>query len=122
MTDVMPWSRIAGGFLVPSAIGLAIALPFWLWKANDSVGSILGAGAVFIGCLAFIGREYIHVQRVTNTCLEAGKVCSFEPEPFTRFCIYGFIALAQAFGLFVLGLSIEERMRQRAYGSEWRER
>ena len=122
MIDVMPWSSIVVAVVLPIAIGLLIALPFWMRNANDSVGSILGAGAVFVACLTFIGREYIHVQRATNACLEAGRVCAFRPEPFTRFCIYGFIALAQAFVLFVAGLSIEERIRRRSYASEWQAR
>jgi hypothetical protein len=122
MTDVMAWSWIVVAIVVPMVIGLAIACPFWLWKANDSIGSILAGGAVFVACLTFIGREYIQVQRVTNACLEAGRVCAFKPEPFTRFCIYGFIALLQAFVLFVVGLSIEERIRRRDYASEWQGR
>ena len=122
MADVMPWSSVAIAMVVPIVIGLAIAYPFWVRSANDSIGSILGAGAVFIACLTFIGKEYIHVQRVTNACLEAERVCSFQPEPFTRFCIYGFIALAQAFVLFIVGLSMEERIRRRSYASEWQAR
>ena len=122
MTDVMPWSSIAFAVVVPTVIGVAIAFPFWMRNATDSVGSILGAGAVFVACLALIGREYIHVQRFTNGCLEVGRVCAFRPEPFTRFCIYGFIALAQAFALFAAGLVIEERIRRRSYAAEWQER
>lgn len=121
MTDVMQWFWIVVAITVPGVIASALALPFWI-TASDSIGSILGAGVVFIACLALIGREYVHVQRVTNACLESGVICSFRPEPFTRFCIYGFIALIEAFGLFVLGLAIEERMRRRSYASDWQSR
>jgi hypothetical protein len=69
-----------------------------------------------------IGREYAHVQRVTNACLQAEAICIFRPEPFTRFCIYGFIALIEAFALFALGLRMEERIRRRSYASEWQSR
>lgn len=117
----MQWHWIVLALTVPSAIALAVAFPFWL-KASESIGSILGAGIIFVACLAMIGREYVHVQRVTNACLTAEKICSFRPEPFTRFCIYGFIALLEAFALFVIGLWIEERIRRRSYAAEWQSR
>jgi hypothetical protein len=121
MTDVMQLSWIAAAIVVPSTIAVAVALPLW-FKASDSIGSIAGAGVVFVACIALIGREYVHVQRVTNACLQAEVVCAFRPEPFTRFCVYGFIALIEAFALFVIGLRIEERVRRRAYAAEWQSR
>ncbi|OFW20770.1 MAG: hypothetical protein A3G21_22730 [Acidobacteria bacterium RIFCSPLOWO2_12_FULL_66_21] len=122
MTDVMHWSWIVVALTVPTAVALALAFPFWLKGATDSIGSILGGAVVFAAGLAMMGREYIHVQRVTDACIQAERVCSFRPEPFTRFCLYGFIALLEAFALFALGLAVEERMRRRSYAREWQAR
>ncbi len=67
-----------------------------------------------------MGREYIHVQRLTGQCIAAESVCHFFPEPFTRFGIYGFIAMAQSFLLFAIGAWIEGRLENRAFAKEWR--
>ena len=66
------------------------------------------------------GREYIHIQRLTEQCLAAGIICRFSPEPFTRFGIYMFIAMAQAFLLFTVGAAIEHRKENRAFSAAWR--
>jgi len=119
MTDSMGWFWIAIALTIPTFLAAVVALPFWL-KASENVGSIIAAAIVFVACIAMIGREYIHVERATAACLDAGRICSFHPEPFTRFCIYGFIALIEAFALFAIGLAIEERKRRNSYAPEWR--
>jgi hypothetical protein len=115
----MSWSWIVVALVLPFALATGIAWPFW-GRSRDSVGSIAGAFVVFVFAIAFVGREYIDVQRLTEQCISAETVCHFHPDPFTRFCIYGFIAMAQTFLLFAVGAAIEGRMENRAFAEEWR--
>ena len=110
---------IATALVLPLALALGIAWPFW-GRSRDSLGSIVGTFLIFVFAIAFVGREYIHVQRLTGQCIAAESVCHFFPEPFTRFGIYGFIAMAQSFLLFALGAWIEGRLDNRAFAKEWR--
>jgi hypothetical protein len=71
---------------------MAVAWPSW-GRSRDSLGSIVGTFVNFVFAIAFVGREYIHVQRLTGQCIGAESVCHSYPGPFTRFVIYGFIAM-----------------------------
>ena len=114
----MSWAWIAIAVTVPTLLALILAVPLWL-KFDPIVGNAIGAGVIFIGVIALISREYVEIQRQTMRCLELGRVCSFSPEPFTRFGIYGLIGLAEACALFVLSLVVEERRRRRSYDPQW---
>jgi hypothetical protein len=113
------WFWIGIALTVPPLIALGIAAPLWL-KFDPIIGNALGAGTIFIGAIALISREYVEIQRMTNRCLEAGVICSFTPEPFTRFGIYGLIGLAEACALFALSVVVEERIRRRSFAPQWR--
>jgi hypothetical protein len=115
----MSWSWIAAALGIPFALAFCIAWPLW-GRSRDSAGSIAGTFVVFVFAIAFVGREYIHVQRLTGECIAAETVCHFHPEPFTRFFIYGGIAMVQAFLLFAVGAAIEGRMADREFAKEWR--
>jgi hypothetical protein len=115
----MSWSWIVAALVVPLALAGALAWPLW-GRVRDSMGSILGAFVVFVFAIGFAGREYIHIQRLTEQCLAGGVICRFSPEPFTRFGIYMFIAMAQAFLLFTVGAAIEHRKENRAFSAAWR--
>ena len=115
----MDWFWIAIALTVPLAAGLVIALPFWL-KFDPVIGNVIAAGVVLVGALALIAREYVAIQRVTMRCLQAGIICSFDPEPFTRFMIYGLIGLLEASLLFAVSIKVEERRRNRSFAPEWR--
>jgi hypothetical protein len=119
VSDTMSWYWIGVALLLPLVLALAVAWPFW-GRSRDSLGSIAGAFLIFAFAIAFVGREYIHVQRVTGQCIAAQSVCHFYPEPFTRFGIYGFVAMAQAFLVFAVGAWIEGRLENRAFAEEWR--
>lgn len=119
MSDSLSWSWVVAALVVPLALATAIAWPLW-GRARDSVGSILGAFVVFVFAIGFAGREYIHIQRLTEHCLSTGVICRFSPEPFTRFGIYMFIAMAQACLLFTAGAAIEHRMENRTFSAAWR--
>jgi len=113
------WYWIAIALTVPLLAALAIALPCW-WKFDPIIGNALAAGVIFVGAIALVSREYVEIQRTTMRCLQAGIICSFSPEPFMRFAVYGLIGLFQASAMFVLGLKMEEYRRRRAYARDWR--
>ena len=119
MSDTMSWYWIAIAVLLPLVAALGVAWPFW-GRSRDALGSGAGALLVFVLDVAFVGREYIHVQQLTAGCLAAEVRCAFHPEPFTRFCIYGFIAMAQVFVLFAVGATVEGRIANKAFAAEWR--
>ena len=115
----MDWYWITVALTIPLIAALIVALPCW-WKFDPIIGNALAAGLIFVGVIVLVSREYIEIQRATMRCLQAGIICSFSPEPFTRFAIYGLIGLLQAAAVFALGLKIEEWRRQRSYAKEWR--
>jgi hypothetical protein len=119
VSDTMSWSWIGIAVFVPLALSMAVAWPFW-GRSRDSLGSIAGTFVIFMLAIAFVGTEYIYVQRVTGDCIAAETVCHFYPEPFTRFGLYGFIAMIQAFVLFAVGAWIEGRIENLAFAAEWR--
>ena len=114
----MSWLWIGVAVTVPSALALLVAWPFWRRDAAI-IGNALGAGIIFIAAIAFIGREYVELQRLTAACLEAGRICSFHPEPFTRFAIYGLIGLCEACALFALSIRTEEKLRRKSSKWNW---
>jgi hypothetical protein len=120
VSDTMSWFWIGLAIVLPLVLGIGIAWPFWRKPSRDPVGTVLGAFVVVAFGVAFVGREFIHVQRLTNRCLAAETACRFFPEPFTRFFIYTAIAMAQVFVLFIVGSAVEDRIRSRAFASEWR--
>ncbi len=68
------------------------------------------------------GRPRAGQPATLHTQLCGSRNCLFGtyPEPFTRFFIYGSIALVQVFALFVIGWRIEDRIRQGEVAPEWR--
>lgn len=99
--------------VVPLLAGLLLALPFWIKRVKDEIGSVVGALVVFACVVGFIGREYVEIERVSANCVAKQIGCRFFPAHFTRYAIYGGIGMAQVFVLFIVGLSIEERLRRR---------
>ncbi len=110
----LTWVAVAA--TVPLLLGLVAALPFWLRRVTDEMGSIAGAAVVLLFVIAFIAREYGEVELITARCIAAEVGCRFVPSPFTRFGIFGGIGMLQIFLIFAAGLSIEERLRRRAGG------
>ena len=100
---------------------MACLLAYPLWNRRETIlGSILGATIIFGASLAAIFREYAEVNRVVQACLDAGTVCWPEPSAFTRYAVYAFVGLASVFAVFVIGVQVESRIRNRAYAPEWR--
>ena len=120
MADVMDWRWIAASVAVPIAFALVAAWPFWRRPSRDPIGSVAGAFVAFVFALAFVGREFIHVQRLTQHCLGLEVPCRFVPEPYVRFFLYIGIAMVQAALLFVVGARIESKLQESTVAPEWR--
>jgi hypothetical protein len=113
------WSWIGLGATVPLVLGILVAVPFW--RGNQPIlGNIAGTAIMFGAAIGLILREYTELDQITRQCLEAGIPCFPNPSAFTRFALYAFIALAQVFVLFSIGLRAEEKNRRRDYAPEWR--
>ena len=119
MSDTLSWAWVAAAIVIPLTLAAAIAWPLW-GRVDDSMGSITGAFVVLVFGVAFVARELIHIQRLTYRCIALETVCRFYPQPFTRFFIYGAIAMLQVFLLFAVGGYIEDRIRNRSFATEWR--
>jgi hypothetical protein len=115
----LSWYWIAVGLALPPVAAVLVAVPFWRRK-QIILGNIVGTGLVFASAFALIFREYVELDRLTRQCFDAGAVCWPNPSAFTRFAIYAFIGLFEIFGLFLLSLRFEERVRRRDYAPEWR--
>lgn len=113
------WSWIALELTVVPLLALLVAMPLWR-RTEVILGNVAGTGIIFASAFGLIWREYVVIDRITKECLEAGAVCWPEPSAFTRFAVYGFIALVEVFAMFSFSLWIEERRRHRDYAPEWR--
>ena len=119
MADTMSWSWIGIALILPFGIGLLIAWPFW-GRSRDSLGGAVASIFILGFTLAFVGREYVHVQRLTQACIAAETRCVFSPEPFTRFGIYALIGMLQVGAVFAIGAAVEHRIENASFAREWR--
>jgi hypothetical protein len=104
---------------VPPVLGVLVAS--LLWRSGQMIlGNIAGTLVIFGTAIAMIMREYVELDRLTQECLAAGVVCWPEPSAFIRYAIYAGIGLIEVFALFAFSLTVERRMRNRAYAPEWR--
>ena len=113
------WRYIALAAVLPPAVGLIVAFPFWR-KRRMTLGNIFAAAIIFATSIGLILREYAELDRITTECLDAGIPCFPVPSAFTRFAIYAFIGLLQVIALFSLSLIVEDRIRRKDYAPEWR--
>ena len=106
----LTWVWLAAS--VPLVAGVLTALPFWLARARDEVGSIVGSGVILMCVIGLIAREYGTIEAVTAHCVQLDIGCHFHPAPFVRYAIFGGIGMVQVFVVFLTGLSVEERLRR----------
>ncbi|OFW12172.1 MAG: hypothetical protein A3H96_01480 [Acidobacteria bacterium RIFCSPLOWO2_02_FULL_67_36] len=117
--DHLSWTWIVLALTVPSLVALLAAWPFW--RHTEMIfGNIVGTAVLFASGFGLIWREYVAIDRLVRHCFDSGGFCWPVPSAFTRFAIYGFIALFEVFGLFALSLIVERRRRERDYSPEWR--
>ena len=103
----------------PPAIGVLVAYPFWR-RREMIFGNLAGTTVILGAAFALILRESIEIEQVTRQCLQAGYTCWPSPSAFVRYAIYAGIGMVEVFALFVWSLSVEARIRNRAYAPEWR--
>jgi hypothetical protein len=113
------WFYIGVAALLPPAGAFLVALPFWL-KAQPIFGNLAGTAIIFGAAFVLIMREHVELDRGIMSCFEQGMVCFPQPPAFTRYAIYGFIALAEVIVLFMVSLRVEHRLRRRGYDPQWR--
>jgi hypothetical protein len=113
------WFYIGVESTAPPLIALVLALPFWL-KEQPIFGNLVGTAVIFGAAFVLIMREHVQLDRAIMSCFDQGMVCFPDPPAFTRYAIYGFIALAEVIALFLLSLNVERRLRRRGYDPEWR--
>jgi hypothetical protein len=116
----MNWTRIALALVVPSAVAVAIALPFWL-KNKAIVGNAIGACLIFLTAIFLAVAERVDVERLQLRCVEAGRYCPTDvPALFRQMAMYGLIAFVEVGALFFVSSIVEERRGRRHVDPEWR--
>ncbi len=114
------WFWIGIALTIPLGVGLLAAGLLW-WRQRDAlIGNVVGAGLIGGFVLFFIWREYLELAQVRAACAERNVACRIRPTDFNRYAIYGCIGFAQVMGVFMIGLSVEERVRRQTRAPEWR--
>jgi hypothetical protein len=113
------WSWIALMATAPGVAGVLLAYPCWR-KTEVILGNLAGTAVILGFALALIFRESAEVDRVTRQCIEAGYTCWPVPSAFVRYAIYAAIGFLEVVALFLVSLSVEQRIRNRHYSPEWR--
>jgi hypothetical protein len=113
------WSWIAVMATAPGIAGVLLAYTCWR-KTEYILGNLAGAAVILGTAFALIFRESAEVDRVTRSCLDAGYTCWPVPSAFVRYAIYAGIGFLEVVALFLVSLTVEERIRNRRYAPEWR--
>lgn len=118
MTE-LSWGWIA---LMATAPGIAaVLLAYAIWRQEEYILGNLAGTAIILGtAFALIFRESAEVDRVTRACLDAGYTCWPVPSAFVRYAIYAGIGFIEVVALFLVSLTVEQRIRNRHYAPEWR--
>jgi hypothetical protein len=109
----MNYMWVVVAVVLPLLAAFLVAWPFWIKRVADEMGAIVGALVVFTCVVFFVGREYGESDRAIAACLENQIRCRFSPSLFTRYAIYVGIGMTQVVVLFLVGLSVEEKLQQR---------
>lgn len=104
---------VVAAAVLPLLVGLLVAWPFWRRRVKDEIGTVTGGFVVWACVVGFIAREYAEIERISAWCVDREIGCRFSPSLFNRYGIYSLIAMGQVFVLFVVGLRVEERLRER---------
>jgi hypothetical protein len=113
------WFSIGLMLAVGPVLSVLAAAPCWR-QAQMILGNLAGTAVIFGTAIALILQEHVALERLAQRCLDAGFVCWPQPAAFVRYAIYAFIALFEVFALFMVSLSVEERIRRRGRDPEWR--
>src|SRR6187397_1887600 len=118
--DELNWSRIASMVLVVFPAGLLVAALMWR-KQQGLLGNLAGMAVIFWTAIVFILKESTELDALINNCIDAGSTnCFPSGNSFSCYAVYAFLALAEIIAMFLIGLWVERRMRDRAYAPGWR--
>jgi hypothetical protein len=108
--------------LMATAPGIAgVLLAYTCWRKKEYIlGNLAGTAVILGAAFALIFRESAEVDRVTRSCLDAGYTCWPVPSAFVRYAIYAGIGFIEVVALFLVSLTVEQRIRNRHYAPEWR--
>jgi hypothetical protein len=114
------WRWIAAMLAAPLPIGMLVATP--LWRRGETIlGNVAGTVVIFGAAFALIFREWAALDALQQACFDPGYAACFpDPPAFMRYAIYASIGLVEALALFLISLTVERRLRERAYAPEWR--
>jgi hypothetical protein len=113
------WSWIALMATAPGIAGVLVAYTCWR-KTEYILGNLAGAAVILSVAFGLIFRESAEIDRVTRSCLDAGYTCWPLPSAFARYAIYAGIGFIEVVALFLVSLTVEQRIRNRNYAPEWR--
>jgi hypothetical protein len=118
--DALNWPRIAIMVVVVFPVGLLVAFALWR-KHQGLLGNLAGMGVIFGTAIIFILKESTELDALINSCIDSGATNCFPAgNSFTRYALYAFIALAEIIIMFLVGIRVEKRMRDRSFSPEWR--
>jgi hypothetical protein len=116
----MNWLRLLAAIGLPPLVALPVAVLCWKRRQMD-IGTIVGAGMLFVGALVFGGIEYVDGIRFRMWCEQTGTPCpSSSPSDFARISAYGIVAMVEVMVLFVVAALVERRQARRPYDPRWR--
>jgi hypothetical protein len=115
----LSWFWIGLQVAIPPVLALLVAIPFWR-KGQMIFGTVVGTGVICAAAIGLILREHVELDAAIAACFDEGNPCFPHPSDFTRFALYAFVAIFEVFGLFLVSLAVEERVRRRDYAPEWR--
>jgi hypothetical protein len=85
-----------------------------IWRRfGVTIGSVVGAGAIFAAIILFFAGEYIEINRFFIGCRQAAVPCRITLSEFARYAICGIIGFVDVAAVFALGLMVDERRRRK---------
>lgn len=116
----MNWMRLAEAFIVPLLPAAAVAALLW-HKRRLMAGTILASAVFFLNWIVFAGLEFLDAFRYRLSCQGSDLPCPpSDPGDFTKIMAYGAVAMVQVMLLYLVGQSVESRVRENDFAPEWR--
>ena len=116
----MNWLRLLAAFGLPPLVAVPVAVLFWARRQID-IGTIAGAGVLFVGAVMFGGVEYVDGIRFRMWCQQTGTPCpSSNPSDFARISLYGVVAMVQTMVLFLVAELVDRRRAEGRFDRKWR--
>jgi hypothetical protein len=90
-------------------------------RGQATVGNVVGLGILLAASLVFGGAEYADALKFRYGCELTETPCAPTGSgDFLRISVFGFIALIQSMGLFIISGIVERRSERAHYDAQWR--